>query len=105
MTHQFQFDVFSRGRIGGGVQTLMTVNPPGWLMQQMAAYLSREPIDPETAMWLRDAALEGHLPTIEQMTYDPRIFSYRFGQAVPGVIAAASGAAVLGEILQATANY
>ena len=64
MTHQFQFDVFSRGRIGGGVQTLMTVNPPGWFMEGMAAYLSREPIDPETAMWLRDAALEGHLPTL-----------------------------------------
>src|SRR5947207_3054296 len=28
MVHQFQFDVFSHGRIGGGVQTLMTVNPP-----------------------------------------------------------------------------
>ena len=29
------------------------------------------PIDAETAMWLRDAALEGKLPTIEQMTMDP----------------------------------
>ncbi len=104
MTHQFQFDVFSRGRIGGGVQTLMTVNPPGWFMEGMAAYLSREPIDPETAMWLRDAALEGHLPTIEQMTYDPRIFPYRFGQALWAFIGEKWGDEVIGEILQATAS-
>src|SRR5438132_10989818 len=82
MTHQFQFDVFSRGRIGGGVQTLMTVNPPLWFMEGMAEYLSRGPIDPETAMWLRDAALEGHLPSIEDMTTDPGIFPYRYGHAL-----------------------
>src|SRR5437773_9593928 len=104
MVHQFQFDVFSRGRIGGGVQTLMTVNPPGWFMEGMAAYLSRESIDPETAMWLRDAALEGHLPTIEQMTYDPRIFPYRFGQALWAFIGEKWGDEVIGEILQATAS-
>ena len=104
MVHQFQFDVFSRGRIGGGVQTLMTVNPPGWFMEGMAAYLSRQPIDPETAMWLRDAALEGHLPTIEQLTYDPRIFPYRFGQALWAFIGEKWGDEVIGEILQATAS-
>src|SRR5437667_489372 len=73
MVHQFQFDVFSRGRIGGGLQTLSNVNPPLWFMEGMAEYLSLGPIDPLTAMWLRDAALEGHLPTIEQLTFDPRI--------------------------------
>src|SRR5256885_901367 len=104
MTHQFQFDVFSRGRIGGGVQTLMTVNPPGWFMEGMAAYLSRQPIDPETAMWLRDAALEGHLPTIDQLTYDPRIFPYRFGQALWAFIGEKWGDEVIGEILQASAS-
>jgi len=43
-------------------------------MEGMAEYLSRGPIDPETAMWVRDAALEGHLPSIEEMTNDPYIF-------------------------------
>src|SRR5437016_681058 len=55
-------------------------------------------------MWLRDAALEGHLPTIEQMTYDPRIFPYRFGQALWAFIGEKWGDEVIGEILQATAN-
>src|SRR5437667_1351363 len=34
-------------------------------MEGMAEYLSVGPIDPHTAMWLRDAALEGHLRSEE----------------------------------------
>ena len=102
MVHQFQFDVFSRGRIGGGMQTLVTVNPPGWFMEGMAAYFSRPALDPETAMWLRDASLEGHLPTIQQLTYDPRIFPYRFGQALWAYIGEKWGDEAIGEILQAS---
>jgi hypothetical protein len=37
MVHQFQYDVYSGGRIGAGVQTIMNVNPPGWFMEGMAA--------------------------------------------------------------------
>src|SRR3989441_11583023 len=82
MVHQFQYDEISRGRIGAGVQTLVNANLPGWFMEGMAEYLSIGPIDPHTSMWLRDASLEGHLPTIEEMTFDPRIFPYRFGHAL-----------------------
>ena len=39
MVHQFQFDVYSRGRPGGGVQTLISVNPPLWFMEGMADHL------------------------------------------------------------------
>jgi Tol biopolymer transport system component len=104
MVHQFQYDVFSRGRIGGGVQTLISVNPPGWYMEGMAAYLSRPGIDPETAMWLRDAALEGELPTIDQLTYDPNIFPYRFGQALWAYVGEKWGDEAIGEILQASVS-
>lgn len=104
MVHAFQFDVYSRGRPGGGVQTLVAVNPPGWFMEGMAAYLSRGGIDPETAMWLRDAALEGDLPTIEELTYDPRVFPYRFGQALWAYIGEKWGDEVIGEILQTSAS-
>src|SRR5256884_5025424 len=50
MVHQFQYDVFSRGRIGAGVQTLINVNPPLWFMEGMAEYLSPGPIANPTAM-------------------------------------------------------
>src|SRR5467141_809296 len=104
MVHQFQYDVFSRGRIGAGVQTLVNVNPPLWFMERMAEYLSIGPIDPHTSMWLRDASLEGHLPTIEEMTYDPNIFPYRYGHALWSYIGEKWGDEVIGEILQASAS-
>src|SRR5436190_6455705 len=104
MVHQFQYDVYSRGRPGAGVQTLVAVNPPLWFMEGMAEYLSRGPIDPETAMWVRDAALEGHLPSIEEMTNDPYIFPYRYGHALWAYIGEKWGDEVIGEILQSSAT-
>src|SRR5258705_7746843 len=104
MVHQFQYDVYSRGRPGAGVQTLVAVNPPLWFMEGMAEYLSRGPIDPETAMWVRDAALEGHLPSIEEMTNDPYIFPYRYGHALWAYIGEKWGDEVIGEILQTSAT-
>jgi Tol biopolymer transport system component len=104
MVHQFQYDVYSHGRPGAGVQTMMAVNPPLWFMEGMAEYLSRGPIDPETAMWLRDAALEGHLPSIEEMTNDPYIFPYRYGHALWAYIGEKWGDDVVGEILQTSAS-
>ena len=104
MVHQFQYDVYSRGHPGAGVPTLVSVNPPLWFMEGMAEYLSRGPIDPETAMWLRDAALEGHLPSIEEMTVNPNIFPYRYGHALWAYIGEKWGDEVIGEILQASAS-
>ncbi len=104
MVHQFQYDVYSRGRAGAGVQTLVNVNPPLWFMEGMAEYLSLGPINPETAMWLRDAALEGHLPSIEDMTLDPGIFPYRYGHALWAYIGEKWGDEVVGEILQSSAT-
>jgi hypothetical protein len=104
MVHQFQFDVFARGRIGGGIQQLIAVNPPLWFMEGMAEYLSLGPTTPQTAMWLRDAALEGRLPTIEQLTSDPSIFPYRYGHAIWSYVGERWGDAAVGEVLQAVAS-
>ncbi len=103
MVHQFQYDTWSRGRAGGGLSTLIAINPPLWFAEGMAEYLSVGPIDPETAMWLRDAALEGKLPTIEQMTLDPyEYFPYRFGHALWSYIGERWGDEAVGAILKAT---
>src|SRR5260221_1720409 len=102
MVHQFQYDVYSRGHAGAGVQTLVAVNPPLWFAEGMAEYLSIGPINPETAMWLRDAALEGKLPTIDQMTLDPyTYFPYRYGHALWSYIGERWGDEAIGSILQA----
>jgi hypothetical protein len=104
IVHQFQFDIFARGRIGGGIQRLISVNPPLWFMEGMAEYLSIGPVTPETAMWLRDAALEGQLPSIEELTFNPNIFPYRFGHALMAYIGERWGDAAVGEVLHAVAS-
>jgi hypothetical protein len=100
MVHQFQYDVFSRGRAGAGLNTIIAVNPPLWFMEGMAEYLSLGPINPETAMWLRDAVLENKLPTIQQLETDPRIFPYRFGHALWSYIGQRWGDEAVGAILK-----
>jgi Tol biopolymer transport system component len=103
LVHAFQYDVYSKGRIGSGLQTLISVSPPLWFAEGMAEYLSVGPIDPHTAMWMRDAALEGGLPTIEEMTVFPnRFFPYRFGHALWSYVGEKWGDEVIGEILQSS---
>src|SRR3954471_8995263 len=103
MVHQFQYDTWSRGRSGGGLSTIIAINPPLWFAEGMAEYLSIGPINPEAAMWLRDASLEGSLPTIEQMTLDPyKYFPYRYGHALWSYIGERWGDEAVGAILKAT---
>jgi WD40 repeat protein len=104
MVHQFQFDVFARGHVGAGIQQLIAVNPPLWFMEGMAEYLSLGPTTPQTAMWLRDAALEGRLPTIDELTNNPYIFPYRYGHAIWSYIGERWGDAEVGEVLHAVAS-
>ena len=101
MVHQFQYDEYSRGRIGGGMQTLANVNPPLWFIEGMAEYLSVGPIDPHTSMWLRDASLEGHLPTLQDLAYE-RVFPYYFGHAIWAYVGEKWGDEAVGQILQAS---
>lgn len=102
MVHQFQYDVWAGGRAGGGLQTIISVNPPLWFVEGMAEYLSIGPVNPNTAMWLRDAAAEGKLPTIRQLETDPTIFPYRFGHAILSYIGERWGDEAIGAVLSAS---
>ena len=102
MAHQFQYDVWSGGKAGAGIQTLISVNPPLWFVEGMAEYLSIGGVDPNTAMWIRDAAAEGKLPTIKQLENDQRIFPYRFGQSILTYIGSRWGDEAIGAILSAS---
>jgi WD40 repeat protein len=105
LVHAFQYDIFARGKAGGGLQTLQQVQPPGWFMEGMAEYLSLGPNHIQTQAVMRDAALNGNLPTILQMTNDPqRYFPYRFGEALWEYIGGRWGDEVISEILNSTPN-
>ncbi len=105
MVHQFQYDVFSRGRAGANLQALQTFFPPLWLAEGMAEYLSLGTDHKFTDMWMRDAALNGDIPSIEQMTlYPDRYFAYRFGESLMKYIGERWGDQVIGQILEALPN-
>jgi Tol biopolymer transport system component len=103
LVHQFQMDIFARGRVGAGIQRLMAVNPPLWFMEGMAEYLSSGPITPHTAVWLRDAALDRGLPSLDELTWDPSYTPYRFGHALWSYVGERWGDDTVGEILHAAA--
>ncbi|GAC1485226.1 MAG: DPP IV N-terminal domain-containing protein [Gemmatimonadaceae bacterium] len=101
MVHEFQFDIFARGKAGANLQTLNQIDPPLWFMEGMAEYLSSGPGHPLTASWIRDAAVNGNLPTIEQMTERPdKYFPYRYGESLWEYVGERWGDAAIGEILQ-----
>ena len=80
LVHAFQYDVTGAGGRGaGGLPTATQM--PLWFIEGMAEYLSLGPLDPHTAMWMRDAALRNKLPTYRQLD-DQNYFPYRYGQAL-----------------------
>ena len=101
LVHAFQVDI-----LFGDSQSLIG-NPfaaqiPLWFMEGMAEYLSAGPVDPNTAMWLRDASLEGYLIPLRILGYVGDIRVYRFGQSIFQFIADKYGVAKIGELLKRT---
>jgi hypothetical protein len=81
IVHVFQYDIAQNMPTGGGNAVGLNALPL-WLVEGMAEYLSLGRDDSNTAMWLRDAARRKDIPTIRQLTTDPRYFPYRYGQAL-----------------------
>ena len=102
MVHVFQFDIFSRGRAGAGLQNLAQVNPPLWFMEGLAEYFSIGDKHPWTDAWVRDAVVNGTLPSIQQMQERPdKYFPYRYGLSVWQYVGARWGDEVIGEVMNA----
>jgi WD40 repeat protein len=78
LVHAFQFDITTNPNAPPGVTGAERL--PLWFIEGMAEYLSLGPVDPNTAMWLRDAARKEKLPTIAELD-NPKYFPYRWGQA------------------------
>lgn len=101
LVHAFQFDISGLGRAGGGLEeAARRYNVPLWFSEGMAEYLSLGPVDPHTAMWLRDAALNGNIPTMVELSRNPNYFPYRWGHAFWAYVGGRWGDAVIGQILK-----
>ncbi|MFI5229235.1 MAG: hypothetical protein ACHQWU_09215 [Gemmatimonadales bacterium] len=100
MVHAFQYDIFARGKAGNGLATLQQFLPPLWFSEGMAEYLSLGPAGPATTSWMRDAALNGKIPSIEDLGADPdKYFPYKYGQSLWSFIGAKWGDEAIGQIM------
>jgi hypothetical protein len=79
--------------------------PPLWIMEGLAEYLSRPKLDTHTDMWMRDAALSGHLLSVEEMAHVRDIRVYRFGQSIFEFFAARYGEEQIGDLLRALRDH
>lgn len=103
LVHAFQYDISGLGRAGGGIEAAARrFQVPLWFIEGMAEYLAVGPVDPLTAIWLRNAALAGRIPSIRQLERDPNIFPYRYGQALWAYIGGRWGDAAIGQVLKLT---
>ena len=101
LVHAFQFDITNRAERGTDAPSGMAM--PLWFVEGMAEYLSTGPVDPNTAMWMRDAARANDLPTLARLD-DPRYFPYRYGHALWSYIAGRYGDRAVGQIFRAASR-
>jgi WD40 repeat protein len=98
LVHAFQYDITGHGLPGyaGGLGSMEQL--PLWFIEGMAEYLSLGPIDPNTAMWMRDAT-QHDLPSVSDLD-NPKYFPYRYGQALLAYIGGRWGDKKLGRLLR-----
>jgi Tol biopolymer transport system component len=100
LVHAFQYWMTSGAgdAATGGVPGAATL--PLWFIEGMAEYLSIGRVDPNTAMWLRDAVARQKLPSLADLE-KPEYFPYRFGQAFWSYVAGVYGDEAIGKIMTA----
>ena len=102
LVHAFQFDITGRGTgplTSGNVPS--AVQLPLWFIEGMAEYLSLGPVDPHTAMWMRDSVERNKMPRIDQLD-NPDYFPYRYGQALWAYVAGRWGDEVCARALKSS---
>jgi Tol biopolymer transport system component len=101
LVHAFQFDITTRPNMAPGENGAERL--PLWFIEGMAEYLSLGPVDPNTAMWLRDAARQEKLPSIDDLD-NPKYFPYRWGQAFWAYVGGRFGDDVIRQMLSLAAS-
>lgn len=102
LVHAFQFDITSVSGDGGvGFRGPTALMLPLWFVEGMAEYYSIGPVDPHTAMWMRDAAAGCcGLPTTTDLSNSWEFFPYRWGQAFWAFVAGRWGDEAIGKVLK-----
>ncbi len=97
LVHAFQYDISARRQQGGGSGGIEAL--PLWFVEGLAEYLSIGPVDPHTAMWLRDATRKEELPGVDDLD-SGQFFPYRWGQAVWAYFGGKYGDDLIGQVFR-----
>jgi Tol biopolymer transport system component len=98
LVHAFQYDMSAQRNQGGGPGSGIE-RLPLWFVEGLAEYLSIGPVDPHTAMWLRDATRKEKLPAVKDLD-NGEFFPYRWGQAIWAYVAGKYGDELIGQIFR-----
>lgn len=96
LIHAFQFDMSTSNK---GAALPAALRLPLWFMEGMAEYLSVGPVDPQTAMWMRDALRGEKLPALKDLN-NPKYFPYRWGQAFWAYVGGRWGDAAVAQMMK-----
>jgi Tol biopolymer transport system component len=98
LVHAFQYDMTNTSATAAGAGSPGAMSLPLWFIEGMAEYLSLGPLDPNTAMWMRESVRREKMPTIDQLD-NPKYFPYRYGQALWAFIGGKYGDRVIPKLL------
>jgi Tol biopolymer transport system component len=101
LVHAFQYDLMAQGHSDGARGNDAGLRIPLWFVEGMAEYLSIGPVDPNTAMWMRDAVRRKELPQIKKLDNSYKYFPYRWGHALWSYITGRWGDEVVGKMMKA----
>ncbi len=106
LVHAFQYHLLLNPKTPKNLSNNASINNiPLWMIEGMAEYLSLGSVDPNTAMWMRDALLNNDFPTLRQLETDSKYFPYRYGQAFWAMAGKTWGDSIIVPLLVKTARY
>lgn len=100
LVHAYQYNIMKQ--MGKGFRSMQRF--PLWFIEGMAEYLSTGRRDPHTAMWMRDAALNDNVPTIDEAANSRKYFPYRFGHSIWNYITSNYGDKVIDKLYRTILN-
>ncbi len=102
LVHAFQYDMAGLGNRSAQQGGSGLERAPLWFIEGFAEYLSLGPIDPHTAMWMRDVVKnkKKKMPTIKDLRNSYKYFPYRYGQAVWAYIGGKYGDLVAAKLMK-----
>jgi Tol biopolymer transport system component len=102
LVHAFQYHLLLSGD-SGSLNNLRYL--PVWMVEGMAEYLSLGSVDPNTAMWMRDAIANNDFPTLQDLTRSNKYFPYRYGECFWAFVGRTWGDTVIIPLFKETAKY